>query len=121
MRNSNTLATIAIAIFCASCASRDSGPPDYGSYPDNYEQLIKSHLDHNLKDPDSLKRLNIGPPVEGHYWAGLVNGGNFYGYRSCVSYNAKNSFGGYVGQKTYVYWIKHGRVTGVFPNAGLCP
>lgn len=79
-------------------------------YPNNYKKLVLDYLDQNLKDPDSLKRLKINSPVAGKTRAGLVYGGKFYGYRSCVSYNAKNSYGGYTGLKTYSYWFKNGRV-----------
>ena len=117
-----TMVIATLALFCASCATGGNNSPDYGTYPNNYEQLVKDYLDRNLKDPDSLTRLKIDSPVAGRYWAGLLYGGNYiYGYRSCVSYNAKNSYGGYTGVKTYVYWLKNGRVDRTFPNAGYCP
>jgi hypothetical protein len=84
-------------------ATNDAGP-----YPTNYEDLIKSYLRENLKDPYSVRDLSISPPVRVAVWTGVVRDGNVEGWRSCVSYNAKNGFGGYVGQQYKSYYLKDG-------------
>jgi hypothetical protein len=84
---------------------------DVGPYPENYEVLIKQWLQVNLKDPYSVRDLVITQPIQGKYWGGLlVTGGNVTAYQSRVQYNAKNSYGAYIGLRTYSYWMKNGRI-----------
>lgn len=56
-----------------------------------------------LKDPDSIKQFSIasGPfPIS---WRGTVDND---GWLYCFEYNAKNSFGGYVGVKRGGYVLR---------------
>jgi hypothetical protein len=90
---------------------RDLMQDDFGPYPANYDALINQWLQANLKDPYSVRDLVTSEPVQGKYWGGLlVTGGNVAAYRSCVQYNAKNSFGAYIGLRTYAFWMKNGRI-----------
>ena len=63
-----------------------------------------------MKDPYSIQDLSISRPVPERRWVGLVNGSWLDAYVSCVRYNAKNSFGGYVGLKEYSFVLKDGAV-----------
>ena len=98
-------------VFLTSCASmptqQELANADYGAYPDNYEQIIKSYLEQRLKDPYSAEYRHIRGPEK--RWARLFAQGN-YGYSVCYIINAKNSFGGYMGYKTHNFIIYNGQV-----------
>jgi hypothetical protein len=81
----------------------------YGPSPNNYEAAINEWLRLSLKDPESVKNLKITPPMKGWcFEAGalLVNEKKDWGWVCFVEYNAKNSYGGYVGLKSYRYFFK---------------
>lgn len=75
---------------------------DYGPYPDDYEQIIKSYMAQRLKDPYSAQYQFVNPPRQG--WNGI--GGLKFGYVSCVFINAKNSFGGYTGSTLNYFMLR---------------
>lgn len=106
-------AAIMVALSCAlaSCVAAPGGPKDdAGLYPDNYEQIIKGDLNQKLKDPYSIRDLSISRPVSAAFWTGVIHGGNVKAWGSCVRYNAKNSYGAYVGMQAFTYFIKSGAV-----------
>jgi len=88
---------------------------DYGAYPDNYEQLIRAYFDRGLKDPSSLQ-ISGGIPAPTQSWQKFM-GSLKAGYRTCVTYNAKNSFGAYTGYTTTYFLIKDGRIIDAIENA----
>lgn len=102
---------------CTSYSEVDFAP---GPEPVNYEEDIMTYLNRHLKDPDSIKNLTIKAlqPVRGTEGAFGLSGG-IYGqtYRghwaACVEYNAKNSFGAYVGLKGYYFIFRNGSVTAI--------
>lgn len=65
------------------------------------EAAIKGYLSDTLKDPDSLKQFSIvsGPTYMTWYRGLLFGGGHDAAWLVCYEYNAKNSYGGYVGVK----------------------
>lgn len=98
-------------LFLTSCATmptqQELASADYGRYPDNYEQTIKTYLEPILKDPSSAQyRYLKGPEKK---WTRIVTQSN-YGYRVCYMINAKNSFGGFTGYKTHYFLIRDGVV-----------
>ena len=108
-----TLLTLAFAILGA-CTMEPTGPnvQTAGPKPNNVGSLVQIYLNESLKDPYSVRGLTYSLPREGGRWTGLVNQGLVPSWYSCVKYNAKNSFGGYVGQKEHVFFIRDDRVTG---------
>lgn len=99
-----------VAILLAGCASKptpqDLASADYGTYPSDYEEIVKKYMDMRLKDPDSARYEFINSPKTGwNSW-----GGRKYGYIVCALVNAKNSYGGYTGSQIYYFMIKNGRV-----------
>ena len=79
--------------------------------------LVMDYLDENLKDPDSLKDFALISAVK----RGALNYGAFNTgpsgrsfsnpmYCVCAKYNAKNSYGGYVGNSNYAFFISGGTV-----------
>lgn len=80
---------------------------DYGSYPTNYEQLIRNHLSSSLKDPDSARYGKFSKPRKEHV---IQANEALYGYSVCIPVNAKNSYGGYTGNHTYWYFFRNGQI-----------
>lgn len=80
---------------------------NFGSYPSNYEKIIKTYLDKTLKDPDSVKYEFTSTP-----WATWFVNQYFidYGWGVCANLNAKNSYGGYTGYKINLFIIKYSEV-----------
>ena len=107
------------------CATTGGGflntnvPADAGSAPTHYEAIIKNHLQGALKDPNSLIDLSISEPILTSCSIGIY--GPFNGWRVTTSYNAKNSYGGYVGLQTYYYWFHGARLKGIGRDASFCP
>lgn len=80
------------------------GPP-----PKNYKKTSLGMLKNSLRDPDSLKALEIGKPEIGtckYYQSDLKYKylQPFKGWRVAVSYNAKNGYGAYAGVTTEYHW-----------------
>lgn len=104
------LAILAVCVLASGCVTpptpREFAVADYGSYPSDYEQIVKSYMQFVLKDPESARFQFLNSPKTG--WNGF--GGNKFGYVVCAYINAKNSFGGYVGNRMSYFMIKNGRV-----------
>jgi len=91
---------------CAAPSATELANADYGPYPQEYEQIIKRHLDLVLKDPESAKINIVKRPSSG--WSGL--GGRKYGWIVCAEVNAKNSYGGYTGSRLSYFMLKNDSV-----------
>ena len=80
---------------------------DYGAYPDNYEALVKSHFHGILKDPYSAQ-YRFSKPYKAYLRSAPIAGGHptIYGYIVDTRINAKNSYGGYTGEKLYRVFIR---------------
>ncbi|EOF4705826.1 hypothetical protein ACKWWX_004278 [Klebsiella oxytoca] len=74
---------------------------DYGLLPDNYQQIIKDSMAGRLKDPHSAQ-YDFTKPFKGWCKSGFTT---YYGWLVPFSLNAKNSYGGYVGSKSYLYLV----------------
>ena len=63
-----------------------------------------------LKDPFSA-RYNFGQPQKGVSQDGWARGGKkHFGWIVPVSINAKNSYGGYTGDKQYYFFLSDGQI-----------
>jgi hypothetical protein len=71
--------------------------------PSGYELWVRSHLTSVLKDPDSFKQFVMTNLYKGSLWRRAIGGGTLPVWVTCVTYNAKNSYGGYTGAKTIAY------------------
>lgn len=111
MRFISSAVMMVTILFLTSCASmptqQELASADYGGYPDNYEQIIKTYLEPLLKDPYSAEYRHLKGPEK--QWASIVAQSN-YGYGVCYMINAKNSFGGFIGYKTHHFLIHDGVV-----------
>jgi hypothetical protein len=91
----------------------------YGEYPANYKEAVQSYFYSLLKDPYSAQYRYLGEPTQGYTRAAPIAGGkpNAFGYVVTVGVNAKNSYGGYVGEKIHRLILQNGQVTGeIYPN-----
>jgi hypothetical protein len=89
---------------------------DYGPYPANYEEIVHAYFVSSLKDPSSLQLDTIPVPTKAWY---VSTAHTSYGYKTCVRYNARNSYGGYVGYKYIYFLIKNGVVIEDIQNADV--
>ncbi len=102
-----------LLISCVPPTREELAGADYGNYPSNYKETIKSYLNRNLKDPDSAKIEYLNEPRTA--WS-TWGGGKKFGYAVCANVNSKNSFGGYTGYKIGYYLIKNDTI--ILPMTG---
>jgi hypothetical protein len=93
---------------CARPSAEELASLDYGDIPLDYEAIARSYFAATLKDPYSVVYENFSAPHE--YWVSMVGKGVIYGYLTCVTYNAKNSYGAYVGYTRDALIIRNGTV-----------
>ena len=90
---------------------------DFGKYPDDYQQTIKEYYSHQLRDPYSAQYRWIKPPAKGFFFDRDKLTDNptkfYYGYIVFVGINAKNAYGGYVGEQEHVVLLWENIVRGV--------
>ena len=89
----------------------EAAKADYGSFPDNYKEIVSAWIDDNLVDPYSVRDLKIVSPEK--YWtqdAPIMGGKTTFGYRVQFSLNAKNRMGGYGGKTIFNILIRNGVV-----------
>jgi hypothetical protein len=109
-------AAMAAAFALAACATQQA-PQNPGPYPANYAELAQGWLRTALVDPYSVRDLTITEPRPGRAWRGILIGGPFDAWATCVTFNAKNRMGGYDGLQTYVVWILNGAIVQTEPHA----
>lgn len=119
MRRILCVVLLATLTACAQTSVSGSSPDDPGVLPAAYEDIIKAYLDRTLKDPYSVRDLTISQPVQRSLWLGLVGGGSVQAYVTCVSFNAKNSYGAYVGRRSYTMAFKDAVFVRDFTGATL--
>src|SRR6185312_6759931 len=104
---------LALSAGCTSITAKetpivpDMAHGDYGSYPTDYEALIKTWAEMNLKDPESARYVHTSKPRK--EWA-VANLQPTYGWSVCSVINSKNSYGGYTGAQTFWFFIQNGKI-----------
>lgn len=94
---------------CGTVTREQAATAYYGSYPTNYENIVKQHFEIQLIDPTSVIYRSMTTPRKWYFGGhGLVPAK--FGYVVCVSMNAKNSFGGYTGLTSRSLLIRDGEV-----------
>jgi hypothetical protein len=85
---------VGFLLLMAGCATaptqQELAEADYGSYPSDYEQIIKNYMFTVLKDPESARYQFLNAPKTA--WSSGF-GEKKFGYVVCAYINAKNSFG----------------------------
>lgn len=97
------LGWLVVSLMLAGCVSPQTGvrvaeagsPPTEKQATDAVMELLRTRL----KDPDSIKQFRItsGPKMVTWYRGLLRGGGHEQAWMVCFEYNAKNSYGAYVG------------------------
>jgi hypothetical protein len=105
-------AAISLTAGCVSMIPKDPIKGDmahgeFGSYPNDYDSLIKAWGQSNLKDPDSAKYVHISKPRK--EWA-VAESMPIYGWSVCADINSKNSYGGYTGAQTFWFFFQNGKI-----------
>lgn len=99
----------------ASCAE---APADrmakVGPYPTGYEQIVTTFFHDYLPEPNSAKYQAVTPPFA-MFWGGIFTGYK-YGWRVCVTLDAKDERGVFTGFQTDALMIRNGRVIDYFPR-----
>ena len=106
------LAFIALAGCASGPTAQDIASADYGSViqQDEAENQIKSYFNRALKDPESA-RYGFSKVEKGHVIGNAFQGSPLYvGYVVYAKVNAKNSYGGYTGDKGYLFLFQNGRL-----------
>lgn len=112
------LLTSALLAGCAaapSSSTEDEWKPDphagdHGPYPDNYEEVVKTWYEANLKDPESARYVSFSRPREEHAITNVHQQEAVYGWSTCATVNARNSYGGYTGPKTRWFLLRDGEI-----------
>jgi hypothetical protein len=112
MRNFlSTLFAAALLTGCATLSPEKLASADCGPYPENYEEIVKAWMQQTLKDPYTAHLQVKSPPAKGAFERGLAYGGGYlFGWKVYANINAKNSYGGYTGNKLWYILIRDGAV-----------
>jgi len=89
-----------------------------GPLPKDWQAQAKTHIISQLKDPDSAKfNFNQREPIKGYVGWQKGPDGNYplFCWVAFCAVNAKNSFGGYTGEKLWWITIRDGKVFGAGP------
>jgi hypothetical protein len=100
-----------LAFGCATTPQIEITEATCGPRPENYQELIKEVILSGLKDPESA-RFKFGPLEMGAYCAGGWHAPTIACWHVKTWVNAKNSYGGYVGDEPYWFSLKDGKVLG---------
>lgn len=119
---------VILSIFIVGCASaptqKEIANADYGKYQslDDCKRIAEKIIRGELKDPNSAI-FRHGSCYEG-YWGNVPVLGMeaVFGYVQKGTVNAKNSYGGYTGARSYTVLIRNGFVARycMSDNDGLC-
>ena len=101
------LITITLSGCAAAPTKEELARANFGSYPTDCEQVIRGYMDGVLKDSESARYQFLNKPQTA--WT-TWGGKRQYGYAVCAYINAKNSFGGYVGNRLNYFMIHDGKV-----------
>lgn len=94
---------------CSSLASgRPAGIQEYGEYPRNYFEIVRSHYRGLVGSQESIYFNIIHLPVA--FAIGEASGSARYGYLVCADLNYKASNGEYTGHHTDGLLIHNGQV-----------
>jgi|TARA_Y100001968_G_scaffold317284_1_gene346107 hypothetical protein len=105
------LAVISAGILsgCTSLPSeQEISDADYGAYPDDYENIVKTYYGYHLTHPNSVEYGKIEKPKR--YWLGNELDNVYYGYLVCATLNYRNMVGKDTGFNTHALLIHDGLV-----------
>lgn len=98
---------------CATAPPLTEAEINPGPFPENYEALIKEHINEIAFDPDSIRDLSIPLPKKYR----LEYNFRRFNLRKCqlvwecvITLNPKNRLGAYVGKLRKTYCFRHGKI-----------
>jgi hypothetical protein len=94
-------AVSAILVGCTPPPPVDAGHA--GPYPENYKAAMADYIKTNFFDPYTLRDVKITKPFPARNGFGI-------GWGVCLTLNAKNRMGGYIGLDTDFYIVTGSRV-----------
>lgn len=109
-----TLATVLLSACAELPTQQQMAAADYGGpvTQSDAESAAKNFLSSRLKDPYSAV-WQCQPVQKGWLRDSRISGGKVhYGWEMNCLVNAKNSFGGYVGNKQYAFLFRDGTLVG---------
>lgn len=86
--------------------------------PGNVQSKVANYIRQTFKDPSSMTDTSLSAPyvLKSRTWNGQ--------WAVCLRTNAKNSYGGYVGLRDYIFIFKGGEIVdtmgGAWVNSELC-
>ncbi len=94
------LRIVLLTIALSACSTtlpteKDVKSADFGSFPDNYELIVRAYYNTTVDEPGTTRYNAIHKPVR--YWLGSEVDEVYYGYLVCATVNTKNMFGNYSG------------------------
>lgn len=90
-------------------SAQEKATADYGKYPNDYEMITKDYMKRVLKDPESA-RYRFDKTVRKSNTRATTRQDTKYCWMVTFAVNAKNSYGGYTGEKVGFVCIKDGKV-----------
>ena len=90
--------------------SQDMEKADFGTFPENYQELVKNYMERRLKDPESVRYRFQDKPIKWYEISDTL-ATTVFNYQLVVFINAKNSYGGYTGENEYRFSLKNGVIT----------
>jgi hypothetical protein len=108
-------ATLIACLVVAGCVTAPIAPTaaqyqtaDFGACPVAYQDAIHRYFDDTLKDPNSVQYREVTAPETGSMQSRSLAAGNkiTYGWLVKATINAKNTYGGYVGFRTYSFLFR---------------
>ncbi|WNC72520.1 lipoprotein [Thalassotalea psychrophila] len=104
---------LALTATLSGCATTSS-KRDFGTYPNNYESVVKDYYHATLRDPDSAKWVSIR--LIGRRSIPQLFKPTVHGFLVCATLNGKNAYGAYTGYITDGLIINNGVVVRHLPN-----
>ena len=95
----------------APAVLREAVKPDFthtGPLASGWRTLAQDYVKASLKDPYSVVWQEIAAPERGACWSGSDWQ---TGWRVFIAYNARNSYGAYVGVRPVYVWLQNERAT----------
>lgn len=121
----NSLLALLVIVVALSCTTipnngvqkKNPSETDYGSYPSNFEEIVKEYYDRVLFDPYSAHYKVLGEPFRGYYVPPtlFLDYKEYVGYVVPVRINAKNRYGAYVGAEEKGLIIRNNEVIYTVP------
>ncbi|NVK58079.1 MAG: hypothetical protein HWE26_20985 [Alteromonadaceae bacterium] len=106
---SSLLAGVLLVAGCTTLPSeQEINQANYGEYPDDYVNIVKTYYGYHLTHPDSAEFAKIDKPKR--YWLGNELDDVYYGYLVCATLNYRNMVGKDTGFNTHALLIKDGLV-----------